>query len=200
MKIVFLDVDGVLNTMDSLGEAEDDSDFLFDKKSGSPLEKRCLNNLIQILLKTGAKIVVTSTWRMFPDKMQFLTRTVDEMFDHAVAWQNAENAETEKLNKTPVFIGITTDAGAPPFGGGRGQEVRLWLEGHPECERFVVLDDDHKQSFQDALFGEEKLPHGVEGMLIETKLGGYLDPLPFIEQGLTGEHVDTAVQFLNNSQ
>ena len=95
MKIVFLDVDGVLNTMDSLGEAEDDSDFLFDKKSGSPLEKRCLNNLIQILLKTGAKIVVTSTWRMFLDMMQFLTRTV--------AWQNEEDAETEKLNKTQFF-------------------------------------------------------------------------------------------------
>ena len=197
---MFLDVDGVLNTLDSLGGGEEDSNIILDRVSGSPLERRCLSNLVHILDRTGAKIVVTSTWRLFPDMMQFLTKTVNDLYKHSQAWQeqgkgqSIEGAEKDQS----VFIGCTTDDGAPPFGGGRGQEVRIWLESHPECDRFVVLDDDHKQSFQNILFGEKELPHSAEGILIETKLGGILDEIPFTEQGLTEEHVETAVNFLND--
>ena len=194
MKVVFLDVDGVLNTEDSLGESENDSDFIFDSHGVSPLERRCLTNLIKIILATDAKIVVTSTWRMFPDMMQFLTRTIDQFYMNAVSQLKSKQTKTKTNNS--VIIGSTIDAGAPPFGGGRGQEVRKWLESHPECDRFVVIDDGHKASFEESLFGEQNLSHGMKGVFIETKLGG----VEFIEQGLTSELVDIAVQFLINNE
>ena len=196
MKVVFLDVDGVLNTLESLGGGEEGENIIIDNKSGSSLELRCLQNLTNILLKTGAKIVVTSTWRLFPDMLEFLTRTVNDMYRHSLAWNNSEKGETE-INEKSVIIGSTIDGGPPPFGRGRGMEVRVWLESHPDCDRFVVLDDDHKQSFQDNLFGDKQLPSGVKGMLVETKLGGLLDDLPFSDQGLTEKHVETVIDFLN---
>ena len=193
MKALFLDVDGVLNTEDSLGEAENDDDFIFAKNGASSLEKRCIQNLVTILVKTGAKIVVTSTWRMFPDMLEFLTETLDHFYRSEMERITNTRGENVSLIKSGI-IGSTMDAGPPPFGGGRGLEVKVWLENHPECERFVIVDDDHKNSFDNALFGNDQVPHGGKGMLIETKLG----EVEFEEQGLTREHVDIAVNFLNS--
>ena len=126
------------------------------------------------------------------------------LYCHTLASQDAGKEERAKCVKDvkdvqTVFIGCTRNIGSP---GGRGQEVRIWLESHPVCDRFVVLDDNHKKSFEENLFGEKLLPHGAKGIFIETKLGGdsSMDGIPAIEQGLTEDHVETAVQFFNISR
>lgn len=56
MKIIFLDVDGVLNHSESPGWKVTNHGFVLDEK--------CLNILKDVLLKTEAKIVLSSTWRV----------------------------------------------------------------------------------------------------------------------------------------
>ena len=50
-KVIFLDVDGVLNSNETLGRSWNES-----------LEKPLLKLLLKIISKTNAKIVLSSTW------------------------------------------------------------------------------------------------------------------------------------------
>ena len=64
MKIIFLDVDGVLNNAD-------DSDYHVHKGGCDFYSPKCVSLLNQITGATGAKIVVSSTWR--------LSKTVEQL-------------------------------------------------------------------------------------------------------------------------
>lgn len=106
MKIVMVDVDGVLNTESSL-------------------RKRALNEtgidpyrvvlLHRILEATGAKVVVSSSWRLYPKSLEHVKKAC-----------------------TPHFLDVTPN----PPGKSRGEKITHWLEDHPEVERYAVLDDD----------------------------------------------------------
>jgi hypothetical protein len=133
MKIIFLDIDGVLNSGDNLralhylkiqhnyGEANDEFGQLFDE--------RCVRNLTGIIQATGAKIVMSSTWKMYGlENMQAM-------------W--------EKRNLPGKLIGITPNGTCAEFaerhyhpGVDRGYEIQQWIEDHPEIEGYVILDDD----------------------------------------------------------
>lgn len=63
MKIIFLDVDGVLNSDNS--------------KSRLPLSKKLLKNLREIVKATNARIVVSSTWRRDEFAMKKLRRALE---------------------------------------------------------------------------------------------------------------------------
>ncbi|MBR4002606.1 MAG: hypothetical protein IKI95_00865 [Clostridia bacterium] len=77
MDIVFLDVDGVLNSQNRLIE-------LYNKTgkphSGSnfPFDEKCLENLKILVKETGAKIVITSTWRKYENDMEILINKFKE--------------------------------------------------------------------------------------------------------------------------
>lgn len=55
MKIIFLDVDGVLNSQRFFNERE---------KKGNDLDENCIIILAKIVEGTNAQIVVSSTWRL----------------------------------------------------------------------------------------------------------------------------------------
>jgi len=77
MNIVFLDIDGVLNSQNKLIE-------LYNKTgkphSGLffPFDEKCLNNLKFLVEETNSKIVITSTWRKYEENMQILINTFKE--------------------------------------------------------------------------------------------------------------------------
>ena len=63
MKVIFLDVDGVLNTeecldvpVQSLDLPEESSEYLYDASTIVPLLKRCVDNLHEICKVTSAKV------------------------------------------------------------------------------------------------------------------------------------------------
>ena len=62
MNIIFLDVDGVLNSTNKLIEVYNKT-----KKQHSgysyPFDEKCLENLKTLVNKTNSKIVISSTWR-----------------------------------------------------------------------------------------------------------------------------------------
>ena len=71
MNIIFLDVDGVLNSINKLVEVYNKT-----KKSHSgyayPFDETCLINLQRLVKETNSKLVVTSTWRRDEEGRQIL--------------------------------------------------------------------------------------------------------------------------------
>ena len=117
MKIIFLDYDGVVNTLifqDINGEP--DFNFPNDKKVNNIQAVAWLNKLCR---ETGAKIVVSSTWRLFDNYKECLYKG--------------------ELNKDIEILGRTKNLGTK-----RGIEIQDWLDNHEELkiEKFVILDDD----------------------------------------------------------
>ena len=120
MKIIFLDIDGVLN-----------SDEYFDKIKN--LNINGIENDIDIskiiLLKksldeTGAKIVLTSSWRY--------TRKAQE------------------LKQLLLSYGIIVDC-TPFIDNERGIEIKKWLQEHNDVQDFVILDDEIFDSYDEKL-------------------------------------------------
>lgn len=115
MKIIFLDIDGVLNYQGS-----------------SFLDETCLKNLKYIVGKTGAKIVVISTWRVCLD---------DDYLKKYVSSPNSELLKYGRLFEEVFTNELKWIDIAPDLNERRSEEVELWLGTHPDVESFVILDD-----------------------------------------------------------
>lgn len=117
-KVIFLDVDGVLNCMST-----------FQRRVDPKLEPTHCALLKKLVEDTGAKIVVSSTWRLGDGWMDL-----------------ACHLQRHGIDPRTV-IGKTADWAAVGAGGvivvdRRGREIQAWLDKNPEVERFVILDDD----------------------------------------------------------
>ena len=97
---LFLDVDGVLNTYHSLVEGDD-------------LHSPCVEQLRRILKEADPEVVLSSTWRNYPD----LRRKVWKVVGH-------------RGKCTPKIGGVW-----------RGGEIDLFLKKDPRP--YVILDDDN---------------------------------------------------------
>lgn len=117
MKVIFLDYDGVVNTL-WFQEVNGEPNFNFpnDNQVNNIQAIAWLNKLCR---ETGAKIVVTSTWRMSDNYKECL--------------YNAG------LNESIEILGATKILGTK-----RGLEIQQWLDDNKKLniEKFVILDDD----------------------------------------------------------
>jgi hypothetical protein len=116
MKIIFLDIDGVLNSFKyDLSRTEDDGNIDLTRL---PLLKRIVDC-------TDARIVLTSSWRRLWKK--------DGCFDIIGLWIESlfESAGLDIYDKTPEIDPSE-----------RGSEVLAWLETNKsEVDSFVIIDD-----------------------------------------------------------
>lgn len=112
MKVIFLDIDGVLN----LNRTERD-------QYGRLFHDGFVGNLGTIIDRTGAKIVVSSTWRFSG------LGVMQEM------WRD------RKLPGDVVSITHDLWTGKLNDGCTRGDEIEHWLNGN-DVENYVILDDD----------------------------------------------------------
>jgi hypothetical protein len=109
MKVLFLDCDGVMLS------------FKFLRATGEwqSFDPDCVGILNHILDRTGAKIVVSSAWR--------IGRTVEQLeeifVDNGVRPGHIID-RTEVLNDT------------------RGSEIRKWIDEHHSINRLFIIDDD----------------------------------------------------------
>ena len=123
MKVIFLDVDGVLNSEKDLLEAKEKSE-LFD---------RPLALLKELVESTKAKIVVSSTWRIGCSKSGRNSWYGEGIFKTLT--DRLAEYQMEVYDITPVIIDKP--------GVQRGDEIRAWLENaKEEIDAFVILDDD----------------------------------------------------------
>ena len=113
IKIIFLDIDGVLNSRKSLANF----------KSLWQLSPNNISQLNRILEATNAKIVISSSWR--------LCREISSELESYL--NNDCGIKGEIIGRTPA-IGLSRR---------RGCEIATWLEewqGEP-IDSFVILDD-----------------------------------------------------------
>lgn len=152
MKVIFLDIDGVLNSNEYFEEIKN-----LEKKG---IEKQIDIKKIKLLKKavdeTGAKVVLSSSWR-YTRKAQDLKGLLLKYDIYA--------------DSTPLINNI------------RGLEIKEWLSEHQDVEKYVILDDEIFESYDDELmknlikisngngcgFGKGLLPIDVEN--IKKRLG-----------------------------
>lgn len=115
MKVVFLDIDGVLNchrTCIALGGIPHN----IDPKSVAQLDPVGLSLIRRIVEASGAKVVLSSTWRILH------------------RWQDVGVALD-----LPI-IGATPRGTLAGYE--RGHEIAAWLEDHVEVTHYAIIDDD----------------------------------------------------------
>jgi hypothetical protein len=121
MRIIFLDIDGVLRTKQGPRRAV--------VHPGEPIpdlwDEHALRNLNKLIEKTGANIVITSTWRL-GESLESLRKLLNEKGIHGVV-----------IGKTPELGEITIKT---PNRKSRGQEIEAWLKQQKGQFRFVILD------------------------------------------------------------
>ena len=125
MKVIFLDIDGVLVTRNSIKyqylNFPDDTNIHFSKKA--------VINLNKLIRLTKAKIVISSTWRLFHslEKLQ-------SIFEEQKI--KGEIISTTSVEKASIEEDIP-----------RGQKIADWLSENTNIEKYVIIDDDVKADF-----------------------------------------------------
>lgn len=132
MRLIFLDFDGVLNECGDL-IAAGTADVLSREKIAR------LNHVLWSV--PDARIVVSSTWRLFP-----YTDTVEKL----------EERLTRDGLVSGRVIGMTPclQCGMSDYRSRRGQEIAEWLasySGRDPIESWVVVDDDLDMASLDGL-------------------------------------------------
>jgi hypothetical protein len=130
MRIVFLDFDGVLNSRATFGRQERGliANIPADETGIRGLDPANVPPLLEILKRSGASIVISSSWR--------ICYTLDVIKGFLAA-----------LGVAPeLVIGETPRGGFDKVRGifnssVRGYEIQDWLTAHPEVTDFVILDD-----------------------------------------------------------
>jgi len=119
VRVLFLDVDGVLNSdrFASEGPEAPEGEGWWGP---SALDPRALELLRRLVHEARCEVVVSSTWRLNHTRAELSTLLGVEVLD-----------VTPRLHRTPD--------GMPRS---RGDEIRAWLEAHPEVEVWVAVDDD----------------------------------------------------------
>ncbi len=126
LPIIFLDFDGVLNNTVHAFNAKG-KDW-----QNQELDRDCIERLNNLIKETGAKVVVTSTWR--------LNRTVEEL----QSILNKYGFEGQVIGKTPSYRHLD---GVRVL---RGNEILHWISENEniigakyyDYKRYVILDDD----------------------------------------------------------
>lgn len=116
MKIIFLDIDGVLNTDQII------RDYSKRHNKYDVVSSELISKLNKIVEKTKAKVVISSSWRNVFSKKKIVNKyLIPNGF-------KGEVIDTTRLTRSSDF-------------GFRGQEIQEWLNEHPNVTSFVVLDD-----------------------------------------------------------
>ncbi len=118
MKYLFLDIDGVLNSH----KYDKERDIM----NTSNIDSTRLDLVKEIVDKTGAKIVLTSTWRKHWEKSEAFCDNVGKELN-----ETFRSHGLEIYDKTPSINFLE-----------RGLEVQAYLSNHLEdLEAFCVVDD-----------------------------------------------------------
>ena len=141
MKIIFLDFDGVMDNAKydiylnkhNLPE-KDEFGVLFDPD--------CIAALAKIVEQTGAKIVISSSWKDFMTKEE-----IDQM------WQ--------KRQLPGEVIDVT-----PSTSRHRGDEIATWLNLCPNKCQYVILDDQPREQFNTDQYDHLIITNGFYGLTI----------------------------------
>jgi hypothetical protein len=146
MKLIFLDIDGVLVTSNSLIPS--------NQYFGHTFDKTCVQNLVEILNATGAKVVISSSWR-----------------------EGRTLAQLQSIFKSngieDCVIGLT-----PSFDNGtiRGTEIKAYLDGCNGIDCFVIIDDEEKTGDLEPFLIETEFRTGITERIKDEVISRLIKP------------------------
>lgn len=118
MKIIFLDIDGVLNSTEY-------RKHMGRKYYSEIIDRRKMPLLKKVVDETDAKIVLSTSWRKFwnegEPQLDSVGRHINEVFTEF---------GLSVYSKTPVIENA-----------GRSAEIKAWLDGKRYVDGYVILDD-----------------------------------------------------------
>ena len=171
-KVIFLDIDGVLNSNRTLYE-------------DISLEDDLISNLKELVDKTGAKIILSSSWRLSTEAIATLMDRLDK-FGLAISGITCDGVDLDWLEKykfdtTKKYLDTKFDYDENKqikITHDRGAEIFKWLHDHDDCT-YAILDDEI----------EDIKPYFNESVIVKTSY----------KTGLTKEDVKKAIQILNKN-
>ena len=142
-KVIFLDIDGVLNTKEFHSKLKEDTP---KDEFGYAFDPDAVANLAHIIEETGAEIVISSSWKFYgvPKlrkmwKIRNLPGTIIDITPNTISDEMLLNANLDEME-----LGVC-----------RGNEIKEWLFRHQgEVSNYVIIDD-----FDDLL--QEQETHAV---------------------------------------
>jgi hypothetical protein len=177
VRVIFLDVDGVLNSERYALKLEAKHRQLGHTEPASPkrettcdcfklyhqIDREAVTRLNRLVAATDAKIVVSSTWRKLFDPPDLRWILEEHGFVGEIV------GETPDGHDEPEMVTVYGHLERMY----RGYEIDFWLRKHPEVDRFVILDD-----------GSDMAMHGSR--LVQTDY----------DDGLCDEHVELAIRVM----
>lgn len=162
-KIIFLDIDGVLNSLEYFDQLKNaDQSKKIEKYQELDVEKVRL--LAKITANTGAEIVLSSTWRDIGRKKG--------KRDHPMY---------QYLVDTLAEFGLKIIDHTPYLDYDRPREIKEWLNRQEKNIRFVSLDDDFiPEAYEKYGIGEHLVRtsfYGVNGGLQKVHVEKAIDIL-----------------------
>jgi hypothetical protein len=169
MRVIFLDIDGVLNSERFNRKLEEQHRQLGHHevcecfKLTRQIDREAITRLNRLVAETDAKIVVSSSWRTLLDPPE-LYRVLGEHGLVAEIIGETPDGYDDEMRAIYEF----------PDRVFRGHEIDFWLKKHPEVDRFVILDD-----------ASDMVMH--KNRLVQTDC----------EEGLLDEHVELAIRMMS---
>ena len=176
MKVIFLDIDGVLNTSKTFIERKK-----YWEETGTwtlEIDEFRVEYLKQIIDETGAKVVLSSTWKKDFENVDGKVVPIHEKGEELL----------NVLNKYDIKLYDILKKG---YSLPREDLITIWLNEHSGVESFIVIDDEttHLKRFMGKeLIKTSFLPDGV--ML--TNMDDCM--------GLCKDHISIAIQKLNSGK
>lgn len=125
MRCVFLDIDGVLNRLAYIHAAQATRRLTCVDRPELEIDPVTVAHLNRLLATTGARVVVSSSWRQRLTRLELVAALTARGFRGAV------------IGTTPRLY---LDAAGRKLR--RGDEIAAWLAAHPYVSSFVILDDE----------------------------------------------------------
>lgn len=158
MKYLFLDIDGVLNSMDFINfmvKYKEEHDIRWkDEVPGRSeyIDPRAVERVIHICKQTGAKVIISSSWRRY---------TYDETIEDFQKYIDLKPL-------IPYIAGITPRLSTLKHRARRGEEIQYFLDHSGNCEIYCILDDDSDMlDVQLPYFIQTDFEHGLDDNELE---------------------------------
>jgi cell division septum initiation protein DivIVA len=129
-KIIFLDIDGVMNSEVDYLLAEARDDYETAREEAHELSERCVGLLNNLIDDTGAEVVITSVWRYSTTKEEMQSLFEKKGFKHKI------------LDYSPVYDRNFTVRGNEILGWIKKNEEYLGVKYYNDFETYVIFDDD----------------------------------------------------------
>lgn len=126
MKVIFLDIDGVLNSEEFAIWCRDFPDFI--KNGGSNwVDPKAVKMIEDICKDCDVKLVISSSWRMFD-----VQSTIS-------CFKNYRDL----IPLCEYIVGVTPRNSDDRIWKFRGEEIQHYLNSHPEIDNYIIVDDDN---------------------------------------------------------